>query len=118
VRKNAVRYSFRMASTLPQAYMFLMISALKLITEIALLALLGQWILGLLAGQRKQHNVFYQILQIIGRPFVQLARWVSPRVVLDRHLPLVAFLILGFVWLAVTAAKVVHCVKVGVALCQ
>lgn len=107
-----------MATPLPLAYMLLMISALKLITEIALLALVGQWILGLLAGQRKQQNVFYQVLQIVGRPFVQLARWVSPRVVLDRHLPLVAFLILGFVWLAVTAAKVVHCVKVGVALCQ
>lgn len=107
-----------MATPLPLAYMLLTISALKLITEIALLALVGQWILGLLAGQRKQQNVFYQVLQIVGRPFVQLARWVSPRVVLDRHLPLVAFLILGFVWLAVTAAKVVHCVKVGVALCQ
>lgn len=98
--------------------MLLMISALKLITEVALLALAGQWILGLLAGQRKQHNLFYQVLAIIGRPFVQLTRWVTPRVVLDRHLPLVAFLILGFVWLAVTAAKISHCLKVGVALCQ
>ncbi|MDO9200565.1 MAG: hypothetical protein Q8K34_00755 [Hydrogenophaga sp.] len=98
--------------------MLLMISALKLITEIALLALLGQWILGLLAGQRKQHNVFYQVLEIIGRPFVQLTRWFTPRIVLDRHLPLVAFLILGFVWLAATAAKISHCLKVGVALCQ
>ncbi|WP_439114623.1 hypothetical protein [Hydrogenophaga sp.] len=98
--------------------MFLMISALKLITEMALLALFGQWILGLLAGQRKQNNVFYQVLEIIGRPFVQLTRWFTPRIVLDRHLPLVAFLILGFVWLAVTAAKISHCLKVGVALCQ
>lgn len=98
--------------------MLLMISALKLITEVALLALVGQWILGLLAGQRKQHNVFYQVLEIIGRPFVQFTRWVTPRVVLDRHLPLVAFLILGFVWLAVTAAKISHCLKVGVSLCQ
>lgn len=98
--------------------MFLMISALKLITEIALLALAGQWILGLLAGQRTQHNVFYQVLEIIGRPFVRLARWVTPRIVLDRHLPLVAFLILGFLWLMATIAKVAHCLKVGVALCQ
>jgi hypothetical protein len=107
-----------MAKPLRQAYMFLMISALKLITEIALLALLGQWILGLLAGQRKQHNVFYQVLQIIGRPFVQLTRWVTPRIVLDRHLPLVAFLLLGFVWLMTTAAKISYCLKVGVSLCQ
>jgi hypothetical protein len=107
-----------MATPLPQAYMLLMISALKLITEVALLALAGQWILGLLAGQRKQHNLFYQVLAIIGRPFVQLTRWVTPRVVLDRHLPLVAFLILGFVWLAVTAAKISYCLRVGVSLCH
>jgi len=98
--------------------MLLMISALKLITEIALLALFGQWILGLLVGQRKQQNVFYQVLEIIGRPFVQLARWVTPRVVLDHHLPLAAFLMLGFVWLAATAAKIAFCLKVGVTLCS
>ena len=98
--------------------MFLMISALKLVAEIALMALLGQWLVGLLAGQRKQHNVFYQLLEIMARPFVRLARWLSPRTVLDRHLPLVAFLLLGFVWLAATAAKISHCLKVGVALCQ
>lgn len=98
--------------------MLLMISVLKLVIEIALLALLGQWILGLLAGQRKQKNVFYQVLEIIGRPFVHLTRWFTPRFVLERHLPLVAFLILGFAWLAVTSAKISHCLKVGVALCQ
>ena len=107
-----------MAKPLPQAYMFLMISALKLITEIALLALAGQWILGMLAGQRKQHTVFYQVLEIIGRPFVRLTRWVTPPIVLERHLPLVAFLILGFLWLIATVTKIAHCLKVGVALCQ
>jgi uncharacterized protein YggT (Ycf19 family) len=98
--------------------MLLMISALKLITEIALLALVGRWILGLLVGQHKQNNFIYQILDVMVRPFVRLARWLSPRMVLDRHLPLVALLLLGFVWLAATAAKISHCLKVGVSLCQ
>lgn len=98
--------------------MLTFISSVKLITEIALLALFGQWVLGLLAGQRKDRNIFYQVLQQIGRPFVLLARLVTPRVVLARHLPLVAFLILGFVWLAATAAKISHCLKIGVQLCQ
>lgn len=98
--------------------MLFTISALKLITEIACLALLGQWIVGLLAGQLKQHNVFYQVLQIIGRPFVWLARLATLRAVLDRHVPLVAFLMLGFAWLAATAAKIAHCLEIGVALCQ
>jgi hypothetical protein len=98
--------------------MLLLISAIKLITEIALLALFGQWVLGLLAGQRKNQNVFYQVLQQVGLPFVKLARFVTPKLVLERHLPLVAFLILSFVWVGVTFAKINHCLKIGVALCQ
>lgn len=98
--------------------MLTLIASIKLIAEIALLALFGQWVLGLLSGQKRDTNLFYQILQQIGRPFVVLARWVSPRFVLERHHPLVAFLILGFVWILATAAKISHCLKIGVQLCQ
>jgi hypothetical protein len=98
--------------------MLLFISAIKLITEIALLALFGQWVLGLLAGQRKDQNIFYKILQLIGQPFVKVVRLVTPKLVLERHLPLVAFLILAVGWLGVTIAKINHCLKIGVALCQ
>ena len=98
--------------------MLLLISAIKLIAEIALLALFGQWVLGLLAGQRKSENIFYKILQQVGSPFVKLVRFVTPKLVLERHLPLVAFLILSFVWVGVTLVKVNHCLKIGVALCQ
>lgn len=98
--------------------MLTLISAIKLIAEIALLALFGQWVLGLLTGQKRDKNLFYQILQQIGRPFVLLARFVSPRFVLERHHPLVAFLLLGFVWVMATAAKISHCLKIGVQLCQ
>lgn len=98
--------------------MLTLISIIKLIAEVALLALFGQWVLGLLAGQRKDKNPFYQVLQIVGRPFVMVARFITPKVVLERHLPLVAFCVLLFVWLAATAAKINYCINVGVALCQ
>lgn len=107
-----------MGASLPIPYMLTLISAIKLIAEIALLALFGQWVLGLLTGQKRDKNLFYQILQQIGRPFVLLARFVSPRFVLERHHPLVAFLLLGFVWVMATAAKISHCLKIGVQLCQ
>lgn len=98
--------------------MLTLIASVKLIAEIALLALFGQWVLGLLTGQKRDKNLFYKVLQQIGRPFVVLARWVSPHFVLERHHPLVAFLILGFVWIMATAAKISHCLKIGVQLCQ
>lgn len=98
--------------------MLIVIEALKLIAEIALLALLGQWVLGLLAGAKKEQNLFYQILAIVGRPFVVLVRYVTPRFVLERHHPLVAFLLLLFVWLGVTVWKISTCLKIGVELCK
>lgn len=98
--------------------MLALASTVKLIAEIALLALLGQWLLGLLAGAKKEQNLFYQVLQIIGRPFVSVARRLTPKLVLDRHVPLVAFLLLVFVWLGATIYKIQICLQIGVELCK
>ena len=98
--------------------MLFLVSALKLTAEIALLALLGQSLLGVLVGARRQRNPFYQVLQAVGRPFVQLARRITPGVVLDRHVPLVAFLLLLMLWLAATVWKIRICLAIGLAQCQ
>ena len=98
--------------------MLLLVEVLKLVAEIALLAIAGQWILGLLAGARREQNLFYQLFQIMTRPFIAGARMVSPRVVLDRHVPLVAFLLLTFVWVVATITKIDICVRIGVHLCK
>lgn len=93
-------------------------SALKLIAEIALMALLGQWLVGLMAGARRETNFFYKLLQVMTQPFVRLARLITPRVVIDRHVPLVAFLLLAFGWLAATMAKISLCLQIGVEACK
>lgn len=98
--------------------MLMLAEILKLLAEIALLALAGQWVLGLLAGAKREQNLFYQVFQIVTKPLVAGARFISPRVVLDRHLPLVAFLILFFVWLVATITKINICVQMGVHLCK
>lgn len=98
--------------------MLLFVSIVKLIAEIALLALVGQWLLGLLAGARRESNLFYQLLATLTRPFVRAARWISPRVVIDRHVPLVAFLLLCFAWIVATMTKISICLQIGVQLCQ
>jgi hypothetical protein len=96
----------------------LFVEVVKLLAEIALLCLAGQWVLGLLAGKRREENLFYQLFQVLTRPVLRGARLLSPRVVLDQHLPLVAFLLLFFVWLAATLAKIDICVRIGVHLCK
>jgi hypothetical protein len=98
--------------------MLFVANTVKLIAEIALMALLGQWVLGLLAGARREQNLFYQILSAVGRPFVAAARFVTPRIVLDRHLPLVAFLVLAFIWLVATFMRIRICLEIGVEMCK
>lgn len=98
--------------------MLLLVSSIKLVAEIALMAMLGQWLLGLLAGAKRDRNLFYQLLGIMTRPFLVVARWLAPRIVIDRHVPLVAFLLMSFVWLFATLYKVQLCLEIGVHACR
>lgn len=98
--------------------MLTLIVALKAVTEVALLALAGQAVLGVLAGSGREGNPVYRLLEMLSRPPRRVARWVSPRVVLDRHMPLVAFVLLGWVWLALTWAKLSFCLAPGVNACR
>ena len=90
----------------------------KLLAEIALFALLGQWLVGLLAGANKAGNPFYRALQLVGLPWIRTARWMAPRIVPDRHLPWVAIAILLLIWAVAAVGKVGICLQIGVALCQ
>ncbi|TFZ00495.1 hypothetical protein EZ313_18725 [Ramlibacter henchirensis] len=98
--------------------MLLLVEILKLLAEIALLCLAGQFVLALLAGPKRNQNLFYQLFQVLTRPLLVGARWISPKVVLDRHLPLVAFLLLFFIWLVATITKIDICLRIGVHLCK
>lgn len=97
--------------------MLFLIVALKAVTEIALLALLGQAVLWVLAGRGREHNPVYRLFRVLTGPVISLARRVSPRQVLDRHVPLVAALLLGWLWLALTWAKLSLCVSAGGGAC-
>ncbi len=98
--------------------MLLLVTSLKLIAEIALMALAGQWVVGLLAGARRDHNVFYKLFEVVASPFIKLMRLITPRVVLDRHLPLAAFLLLSVAWVALTASRISLCLEIGVNACR
>lgn len=98
--------------------MLLFVSAVKLVAEIALMALAGQFLLGLLAGQKRDTNLFYQLLQVLTKPFVKGMRLVTPKVVIDRHIPLAAFVALAMVWVVATITKVNLCLQIGVEQCR
>lgn len=98
--------------------MLIVATAFKLTSEIALLALCGQWLLGFLSGAGRTGNPFYALLRLLGSPWIRVARWLSPRMVLDRHVPLVAFFLLLLVWGAASIAKLGICLRIGVDLCK
>jgi hypothetical protein len=98
--------------------MLLLVSAIKLVAEIALLAFAGQFVLGLLAGAKRDDNFFYRLFDVLTKPVVRVTRAITPRVVLDRHVPLAAFVALLSVWLIATIAKVNVCLEIGVELCK
>lgn len=97
--------------------MLLLVTSIKLVAEIALLAFLGQWLLALLAGAKRDSNFVYRIFKVLTDPFVRGMRLISPRVVLDRHLPIAAFLLLCFVWLVATFYRIQLCIEAGVQTC-
>ncbi|HRZ59198.1 MAG TPA: hypothetical protein P5163_01295 [Rubrivivax sp.] len=81
--------------------MALTLVIIKAILEVAALALMGQFLVGIFAWGRRGENVIYKLFQVIASPFTRLVRLVTPKFVVDQHIPLATFLLLAFAWLFV-----------------
>ena len=95
-----------------------LLNIIQLVIYIALLALVGQGVLLMLAGARREGNVFYRLLQVISKPFTVLVRWITPKQVDDRHVPVVTFLLLLIVYAVVTFEKINLCMEANMAGCR
>jgi len=92
-----------------------LISVLRTLVEVAGLALLGQGVLALLAGKRRHENPFYRLFQIVTRPVIKAARFITPRFIIDAHVPFLAFFLLFWLWIALALAKRYLCALHGLA---
>jgi uncharacterized protein YggT (Ycf19 family) len=86
---------------------------LKALLEVAGVAFLGQGLLWLLAGASREKNPVYQLFRIVTSPVTRLTRAITPRIVLDQHIWLVAFLLLLVAWLILTVFKARTCLQLG-----
>ena len=77
----------------------------RIMVEICLFALIGQGILAILPGVDREKNLFYLILKTVASPGWRVARWISPRFVLDKHVGWVALLLLLVLWVALLVVK-------------
>lgn len=89
------------------------ISILRALTEVALLTLFGQGLLALLAGARRATNPVYRVFQVITGPVIRAVRFITPRLVIDRHIPVVAFFLLFWLWIGLAAVKRYVCAAQG-----
>ncbi len=93
----------------------ILVSLLRVLCEVAGLALLGQGILALLAGPRRHGNLFYKILKTVAGPAVGVVRLATPRAIADAHVPALAFFLLFWLWIALALAKRHLCALHGLA---
>ena len=98
--------------------MLLVVVILKSLIELSLMFVVGRFILGLLAGAKRQSNVFWQLLDVASKPALWVTRRVSPKLILDQHIPLAAVSWLIIAWVLVVMAKIDICLQVGAAACQ
>jgi hypothetical protein len=98
--------------------MLTFLTLLQLLLYVPLLALLGQGLLFVLAGPKRDSNFFYQLLKLISKPFTVVVRKLTPRQVADRHVPVATFFLLLVVYALVTFERIDLCVRIGVELCR
>ena len=86
---------------------------LKALTEIAGVAFLGQGVLWVIAGAKRQQNFVYNLFRTLTSPVTRVTRWITPRIVLDQHLGLVSFFLLLVLWFALVVFKAKQCLQLG-----
>lgn len=98
--------------------MLTFLNLLQLLLYIPLIALLGQGVLFMLAGATRNENFFYQLLQLLSKPFTAVVRRITPHKVGDHQVPVVTFFLLLIVYAVVTFEKINLCVAAGVEQCK
>jgi len=93
--------------------MLTVLNAIQLVLYIALLALLGQGVLYVLAGAKRDSNFFYKLLQVVAKPFTVPVRKITPRQVADRHVPFVTFIMLSLLYVVVSFERADLCITSG-----
>lgn len=77
----------------------------KGLVEFAALILLGQGLVYLLSFGRHETNAVYRFFRLLSSPVVKSVRVITPKQIADRHLPVVGFFLLFWLWFGLLFAK-------------
>lgn len=67
---------------------------LRTVVLVAALSLVGRWLVALLAGRHRQGNFVFQLFSVVAQPALTVVRRVSPRIVPDRWIGALAFVLM------------------------
>ncbi len=87
----------------------LILGVLRALVEVALLFLIGQGLLAVLAGGRRHTNTIYKLFVLVTSPVIKIVRKISPPQIIDKHLPFVAFFVLFWCWIGLAWLKRTYC---------
>ncbi len=74
-------------------------SLLFSLSTYGMLLLAGQGVVYFLSFGKHETNAVYRLLRLIATPIVKPVRFITPKIIIDKHVPFVAFLILF--WIAI-----------------
>ncbi len=98
--------------------MLLAVVIAKSLIELSLMFIVGRFLLGLLAGAKRAQNVFWQLLDVASKPALWITRKISPKLILDQHIPLATSSWLLIAWVLMVQLKIDMCLELGVTTCQ
>ena len=78
----------------------------KALVEVALFAFVGQGILYLFAGAKREQNFVYTTFRMLTSPVTKFTRMIAPRFVVDQHIVYLALFLLLVAWVGLTVAKI------------
>jgi len=81
----------------------------RALVEVAGWFLLAQGALFLLAGSTRNKNIVYQLFVIVTRPVISATRFIAPKVIVDKHIPFVAFFLVFWLWILLAYVKQLVC---------
>jgi hypothetical protein len=86
--------------------MYEIIVILKALAEVAGVAFLGQGVLWVIAGSKRDQNLVYKLFRTLTSPVTRVTRAITPRIIIDAHIGLVAFFLLIVLWGVLTVFKI------------
>jgi uncharacterized protein YggT (Ycf19 family) len=86
-----------------------LLSMLLALVQVALYLFLGRGAMWVFGGSRREENFIYQLFKKGTDPLIKATRWITPRFILDKHLPFVTLLLLVWIGLAVIHVRRAAC---------